>query len=184
MNRFSVAMWCVLLSCTLCLISACGSRGDTPRSRNAIMSEKEELPVLYLTEDGEEVIVPGQGNVITHNGKLAWEAMECRNPNCPGTPNGDRPFLFIWTNPLARPGVDGQVEYIEEPDETILQLLEESSEPVCPACLPGRTRDSESDAVQQQYVEWCQPYVLPATAQRLKELDDEHRRRLEYVPED
>jgi hypothetical protein len=48
----------------------------------------------------------------------------------------------------------------------------------CPACLKKRRPQTETPEQRAQYVSWVNPYVLPETAERLKELDELLQRRI------
>lgn len=175
-------MW---LACVACW-PGCGARDDTPRTPQQIDAERESLPALYLTKSGREIIAPrNPERAIANRGELAYAAWACRNPNCPGEKNGDRPFLFVWPNPLAELNADGTLGRREQkPNEDYVDLLRAMNipeTPTCPACLQQRNVAKESTAQRNQYFTWCEEFVLPETAARLKELDEEHRRRIEYV---
>ena len=43
-----------------------------------------------------------------------------------------------------------------------------------------RNLKTESSAIRERYASYIQPHVLPETAKRLKELDEEYKRRVEW----
>jgi hypothetical protein len=48
----------------------------------------------------------------------------------------------------------------------------------CPMCLELRDLESETDQQRHQYDVWIEEYVLPESAARLEELEEERRRRV------
>ncbi len=180
----------------ICLLLSCGGSGDIPRTVNTINADRMQLDTVFLTKNGREVVAPRgkdgiQVDVIVDSGELVWLALTCTNPNCPGKEEaiepGDRPFLFIWADPLVVAKPDGSVGYLEiGPDQDRMELVRAlggQMEPACPECLKTRDIDSESDEERQKFVDFCQPYFLPETAARMKELDEEHSRRLKHLEE-
>lgn len=168
-------------------LAGCGS--DKPRPLDEIKAERLALPALYLTLNGEEVIAPrNKGDVIVDpaSKQLAFRAYTCNNPQCPGRgkESGSRPFLFIWHDPLWFVNSEGELEYEVVPDRSE-QIVERGGhiEPTCPECLTQRNPENEDAATRQQYRDWVTYYVFPETAKRQKELDEEHRQRLEYIKE-
>lgn len=178
----------VLLNFLAAGVAAVGCRGEAkPRALEQIKQEQLSLPALYLTHEGQqEVIAPSdKGDVIVDpsSGKLAFRAWTCNNPDCPGKrPPGQRPYLFIWRDPLYFVNDRGEVDFDPVPNRAEV-IVERGCflEPTCPECLTLRDRAKESPEVARQYVDWCQQYVLPATAKRAEELKLEAQARTEYI---
>ncbi|MCG8586045.1 MAG: hypothetical protein MI757_15160 [Pirellulales bacterium] len=126
------------------------------RATKDIVRERLNLNQLYLTEKTrKEVIAPAR--LMTpwdeESGERCFPALTCENPNCPGQPSGDRPYLFIV--PFT-PGGSG-------PEMT------------CPACAQIHDPATRTEAERAQYRKWIKPYRLPEQAARLKQLDAEIR---------
>jgi hypothetical protein len=186
-----------IMKCAGLLLRACcaffglvwvGCSGDSkPRPLEEIQQEQLSLPALYLTyDDKREVIASGdQGDVIVDkdSGKLAFRAWTCTNPDCPGKkPAGQRPLLFIWHDPLYFVDESGSVNYDAVPNRAEMIVKRGGHlEPTCPECLKIRDGARETPAVEQQYRDWCQQYVLPTAASRSEELRQEVRARREYI---
>ncbi len=178
----------VFVVCLAGLCASCGGGPQSPRTVTAIDEERMKLPALFLTEDGQELIKPGDsGSVIVHERKLAFPAYTCKNPQCTGQGKDGRPFLFIWKDPFAYVTAEGTLGVREPPNnEDINQWIVKQGcyiEPTCPACIRTRDIAKESRETRQQFVDWCVPYVLPETEKRRKELDEEHKKRLEFMEE-
>ena len=161
---------------TILSICSCGP-SETP-TREKIFKARQTIDTLYLTEDGREIIAPGNADgaiVDPETGKIAWAAYQCNNPKCPGRKDG-RPFLFPWPSPFAYVTEEGTIGYRtpEDVDEATA-MTEKFAMIECPACAKIRNRDKETPEQRQQYEQWCKPYVLPESAKRLKALDEELR---------
>ena len=143
------------------------------------------VPALFVTQRGQRVIAPersGAAVVDPETGEVAFRAWVCTNPSCPGKQTDGDPLLFIWEDPLFSVGEDGTLQYEEVPNrEELIVQRGGFLEPTCPACYEHRNRAGESAEERQQYADWCRIHVLPQSAKRLKELDEEHTRRLESV---
>lgn len=187
----------VLVAVSLLLVSCGGSDDDLPRSFASIDKEAMSLDAIFLTDDGREIIAPmgrdgTRAEVIVDNGELAFAAYVCKNPNCKGvgkkiSEEQERPYLFVWKDPLVEAKSDGTVGYREFASaQARMQLVEQAGgtlEPICPACLKVRNVDGESTEERQQYSDWCEFYVLPETEKRLKELDEERQQRIKFMKE-
>jgi hypothetical protein len=126
--------------------------GTVHHDTAAMTVERASLASLFLSETtNRKVIAPGCDKPVV-DGEVCWRAMMCENPDCPGEGDGDYPFLFI--NP--RPG----------------------SNTFCPACEKIRDPTAETSEETRQYRWWVRPYVLPDAAERQRQLDKEHQRRL------
>jgi hypothetical protein len=162
-----------------------GCRGRTPATLEQIEADQLALPAVYLTADGREAIVPAnRGDVIVVPGsrQLAFRAYMCTNPDCPNRERGtgDRPFLFTWADPLWKVDEQGQLQFDVVPDRAAETLRRGGlPEPTCPGCLELRAKDGEPPETRQRYRNWVVYYELPESAARRKELDAEHRRRLQ-----
>ncbi len=163
----------------------CGS--NSSRTLDDIKADRRELKALYLTLDGEEVVASRElgDTVVASNKKdIAFRAYICKNPDCTGKGKGDRPFLFVWRDPMYSVNENGELKYDVVPDRAEQFILRGSTiEPTCPECAKHRDSDNETPEVRQEYRDWTAYYVLPKTAQREKELDEEHRLRLVYIKE-
>ncbi len=168
----------ILLSCALI---GCGGGDDRPRPFGKIDAERRGLPALYLTIDGREVTSSRDKGIVINRGDIAWPAYTCTNPDCPG----EKPQLFIWPDPMFSVKEDGSLGdrsfHSAEEWEDAMREMGGHLQPTCPACLPQRNLETESDKQKQQYSDWVQLYVLPKTEERLRELDEERLRRQEYI---
>ena len=111
--------------------------------------------------------------------KLAWAAWQCNNPDCPERAEGGRPYLFIRRDPFKFVKKDGTVGLGQPQSQKDFELFEQYAEVTCPACLKTRNREAETAEQRQQYKRWCQRYVLPEAAARLKQLTEQRKRRIE-----
>jgi len=187
----------VLSGCGLLFLAGCGST-PPPRLRTPpeIQDARDRLPVLYLTaKTHKEVVRPKirsqnlQDLVDKETNELMWEALVCTNPACPGKSKAtaDRPYIFINPDPMFDVNPDGT---IKPPDATIVgqqyELERERrggfSEPTCPECKKNRPK-TETAAEHARYVNFVKEYVLPETANRNKELDEELKKWNEYLAE-
>ena len=138
------------------------------------------MPALYLIPGTlREVVAEGSHSaaVDPESGELAFRALVCGNPECPGLESGGEPVRFVWIDPLKIAQPDGSVGFKAVEDRTAETIrLGGTLEPQCPACLKTRDLASETPEVQQQYRGYCQEYVLPETERRKQELGQEHYR--------
>jgi len=146
-----------------------------------LLERQFEVETVFLTEDGKEIIAPGnrQGIIVdSATGKLAWAAWQCDNPSCPGRKSASLPLLFPWPNPFYFAQTDGTVGVRQPVTEAELQQAQEYAEVKCPACLKNRNRIAETPAMRQQYRSWCRQHVLPQAAQQREKLAEEYRQTL------
>jgi len=148
----------VILLAFALVLPGCGKKPEPPARRGTeISAEQRSLNALFLTEKTHKEVIAPQNTkdlIDPETGETIWPALKCNNPDCPGKDKGQdgRPFLFICPNP---------------------------SQPMwCPECLKTRNRDSETQKDLIRYTAWVQPYVLPETAQRIKQLEAERKRRI------
>ena len=132
---------------------------------------------MYLaTKSHKQVIAPGGRGVFIdpETGEVCWPALVCNNPNCPGRRNGE-PFLFCE----ADPGV-----YVKSGKTLGYDMAASQAAPHlgtgCPRCAANRNFATETAEVRKQYINWVQPYVLPETAEKMKQLDAELQKRAAY----
>jgi hypothetical protein len=147
---------CLWLAVVLGGLASCSKpEAPAPRPRDAIFKDRLALPAVYLTAKSHKRIVESAGLPLfssdPETGEMIWPALYCTNPDCPGRREGE-PLLFI------------------EPD----------ADYACPQCAAKRNRAAETEAVRQQYLNWVHPYVLPETAEKVKQLDAELQKRAEY----
>jgi hypothetical protein len=163
-----------LAVCVVLLLVGCAEPPPPTRSVDEIFAEQRQLPVLYLTESGERITAPGGKGVFVDpkSGKLAWPALACNRPDCPGRTK-DEPVLFIAPDPAMYVGDDGKIAFDPKRDPGPQPGFGQ-----CPACWKTRHLSEETSARQQQFRAWVAPYVLPETARRLAELETERKRRL------
>jgi hypothetical protein len=138
----------------IALLAGCG---DRVRPSEDIFEDQLALPAVYLTEKTHKKIIAPQGKgkfIDEKTGETCWRALTCHNPDCPREPDGDEPFLFLETD---------------------------TGTTACPKCLTKRNLKTETPRQKQQYVNWVRPYVLPETAKRQKELDEERRKLIEAM---
>ncbi len=153
----------------------CGGPPPVPRTRDDVFRDMQNLEKLYLTEDGKRVIATSMQRTLIdeESGKIAWEAYQCDNPACPGR-DDEQPHLFPWVDSFAY--IENGVIMTRQPsspeDE---KKMSEYGEQKCPACLKERKIEGESEQQRQQYKDWCQLHVLPESAIKIKELEEERR---------
>jgi len=156
------ALLAILATCS------CGSRDAPTLTREQLLQERLKVNVLYLTEDGREIIAPSnrfRAVVDPKTNKLAWAAWQCDNPNCPGKGKHGRPFLFPRRDPFVFVKEDGTVGCRQPESKKDIELFEEYAVATCPACSKTEVRQ----------------YVLPESAARLKELEEAHKRRIDQL---
>jgi hypothetical protein len=177
MPRVLTSLRPLIAACGVCLIVSCGGEVP-PRPSDEIFRERAGLPTLYLTaKTHQRVIAAGDKGLFVdeNSGEVCWPALACHAPNCPGRHSPDEPFVFNAPDPAFVAKPDGTVGYDHS------QKPAEKMAGACPECLKGRNLKTESPQVQQNFIDWVQPYVLPETAKRLKRLDEESQRRIQYV---
>lgn len=162
------------------LLASCAKEPPPPRTRDEIFQEKIGLPALYLgAQTHREVIAPmSKGlHVDAQSGEVMWPALECGNPDCPGRVDG-KPFIFIEPDDAVFIKSDGSIGYDKVKGAQAANKVRTSKKVVgpCPACAQIRKPGSETPQQTQQYINWVHPHVLPETATRLTELEEELQR--------
>jgi hypothetical protein len=71
------------------------------------------------------------GCIDPATGQIAWRAMTCYNPDCPGQGKGGGPLLFCRPNKSMVLGADGKIVITREQD------IAEPDKCTCPACGSG-----------------------------------------------
>jgi hypothetical protein len=167
-------------------ISGCGEP-PRPMTADEIHAAMVAVPTLYLTEDGDEVIAPGNRRRVVvdeETGKLAFMAFICEHPECPGKGTGKngRPFLFIWPDPFAYVE-NGEVKIRLVQTEEDFRKQAEYADMACPECL--KTRDLKTEPVQETmvYNGAIKPYVLPESKAELEKLEAAYQKFLERKAE-
>ena len=175
-RRFPASIAWMILG-LLCFSAGCKQDEPPPRSRDDVFFERLKLPALYLSADGKtRVIAPANRGLFVDekSGEICWPALMCQSPECPGRKADGQPFVFVLPDPSIYVKPDGTFGTDSERAEAA------KDQPVgCPLCMKDRNLATESPQQRQHYIDWIQPYVLPETAKRLQELDDEDRRREE-----
>ncbi len=169
-------IWLILVIAMVSLFSACGEKDPDPRSSDDIFQERVNLPALYFTgKTHRRVEAPGSKgtHVDEKTGEICWPAFACQNPNCPGKGKDGGPFLFSVVDPAVFIEPDGTMGYDQS------KMSRDKTLGFCPKCLKIRDLKTESKEALQRYVNWVGPHVLPETAKRMKELDEEGKRRSE-----
>ncbi|MBM4021848.1 MAG: hypothetical protein FJ284_06365 [Planctomycetes bacterium] len=174
----STARGVALIDCLL--MTGCSSE----RSLSDIERESRSLDVLYLTADtGKQVRAPASAGVFVDRGtgELCFPAYECRNPACPGRQGGDRPFLFMHRDVMLKAGPDGEVVRDDMPagrdPAEVIRSRGGFPDPTCPACWAARRGGGEATAEAKQFLECSQPHVLPESARRRTQLEEEYRQK-------
>ena len=96
--------------------------------------------------------------------------MTCFNLKCPALTTGGKPPIFINPNPSIFIEPDGTIG--QDPVRA-LKAAKVGPLVACPECLKTRTVNSESREAKEKYLSWVQPYMLPETIKRIKELEEE-----------
>ena len=151
---------------------------NVPRTRDEIFREKTMLPALYLTEKTKRRVIRPEGSdyfVDKDSGEICWRALECKNPNCPAKELNGSPHLFISPDPTVILNPDGTLGY----DLGKAKNQRAQSEG-CPECLKIRDLVSETPQTSNQYAGYIRYHILPKTAKRLDELDEEYKQRVEW----
>ncbi len=169
--------------------------GPPPRSRDEIFAERRDVPRLYLTARTlKRVIAPTSRGIFVdvETGEICWPALGCYNPDCPDRGADQEPYGFIAANPFAYISSDGTIAY-RQPTTTRKDVASFSSSDklseafardpsllghVCPACIEVRDLANETKADRRRYQRWVRPHELPETTERLRELNEERRRRI------
>ncbi len=164
------------IAAALPLLASCSrSEPPPPPSRDEIFRQRLDLPALYFTaKTHKRVIAPASKGLFVdeQTGEVCWPALVCNNPECPGR-QGDEPLLFIEPDAGVYAKPDGTIGY-----DRARAAAGRSAVAGCPACLKRRKLQKETPEERARYVSWVQPYVLPETAARLKELDELLQRRI------
>lgn len=162
---------------TLCAVVVGCSRSQPvqPRTLDEIFAEQMELPAVYLTAGGKRIEAPsGRGPFVdAETGEIAWMALACLRPDCPGKKSDGEPVLFIAPDSAMYVAADGKIatdpsRATEEPPHAMQ----------CPVCWKQRNLSAETSAQKQQFNNWVAPYVLPETTARLAELEQERKLRV------
>jgi hypothetical protein len=150
-----------------------------PRSQDEIFLKRESLPALFITaQTRKRITAPGnkQFFIDKESQEICWRAMICFNPKCPALKTGGKPPIFINPNPSVFIKADGT---IGQAPARALKAAKAGPLVACPECLKTRTVNSESREAKEKYLSWVQPYVLPETIKRIKELEAEQTSRSE-----
>lgn len=118
---------------------------DEIRKREGV--EGFQTPPLQPSKDQGGCIDPATG-------QIAWRAMTCYNPDCPGRGKGGGPLLFVRPNKTMSIGPEGKIVISGEQD------IAEPDKCVCPACGSGG---------------FVAAYDPPESFVRNRQLDDEMR---------
>ena len=154
------------------------SRYERPRTREDIFHDRESVDTLYLTEDGQRLVAPKRVRGMTvdvASGKLAWQAWECGNPNCPARGTDGKPFLFPRPDPFAYVNADGEPDIRQPTTADDFKQMDEYMLRRCPACLTTRKLSSETAEQREQFQNFVKPHVLPQAEMRLRQLDEEYQ---------
>jgi len=167
-----------LIGCLL--LGGCGKE----RSLSDIEQEMRSLDAIYLSADtGKRLKAPASRGVFVDRttGELCFPAYQCDNPACPGRQGGDQPFLFIHRDVMLSVGKDGEIVREDMPagqnPVAVITSRGGFSDPTCPACWAARRGGAAAAAEAKQFLEWAQPHVLPESALRRKQLEEEYRQR-------
>ena len=148
-----------------------------PRSSDEIFAERESLPALFLAGKLEKrITAPGDKRYFLNaeSKEIYWRAMTCKNPKCPAVKDGGKPSIFINPNPAVVLHPDGTLGHYPE---RAAKAAEAGPIVACPECLKTRDVATESIETKEIYLSYVRPYILPETAKRLKELDNEQKSR-------
>jgi hypothetical protein len=186
-TRLSAAVSCGAAFLVVLIFAGCPSEPPRPRTLADINAERDSLPAVYLSQKSlNDVIAPGNATppvIDKATGDLCWPAYMCTNPDCPAKDEGKkgRPFLFIHFDPFLTLKPDGTFEREELPPgadrNREIRARGAFPDPTCPACAKNRNFARESPQEAQKYLNWVKPYVLPESARRMKELDEEYQKR-------
>ena len=150
---------------------------DVPRSRDAIFREQLSLPRLYMTHPNHRRITASTGRgvfVDPESGELAWPALACHRPECPGRGRSGQPYLFISPDSTLYLAADGTIAADISRGASLSH-----HDGQCPMCKTQRRPGAETPQQRQQYIDWVRPHVLPAAAQRMVELERQRQRRIQ-----
>ena len=162
----------------LVTVAACSRPLPPPRSRDEIFQDRLRVPTLYISEKSGKRIVTAGGRmnfVDQESGEVCWVAWACHAPNCPGRGPKGEPFLCI----------EADAGYFAKPDGTVgydpkLSGLTPKRVGMCPQCSVIRTPASETPEQAIEYSRYVQLHQLPEAAARIKQLDEEMSRRVEW----
>jgi len=155
---------------------ATGTSG-VPRSRDAIFREQLSLPRLYMTHPSHRRITASTGRgvfVDPESGELAWPALACHRPECPGRGRSGQPYLFISPDSTLYAAADGTIAADVSRSASLSH-----HDGQCPMCKTQRRPGAETPQQRQQYIDWVRPHVLPAAAQRMVELERQRQHRIQ-----
>ena len=167
-----------LLVVMLVPLAGCTRPVAPPRSRDEIFQDRLRVPTLYISEKSGKRIVTEGGRmnfVDTESGEVCWVAWACRAPNCPGRGPDGEPFLCI----------EADMGYFAKPDGTVgydpkLSAMTPKRVGMCPQCSVIRKPESETPEQAIEYSRFVQLHQLPEAAARIKQLDEEMARRVEW----
>lgn len=180
---------CLAIACAMLAIAGVSGCSEAdPPSTEELFQQQMDLPAVYLTsQTGTRVLAPSGNNphVDAKTGEVAWLALACSNPQCPGR-NGDEPFLFISPNTGVRVMPDGT--FTSDPKKGQAFAITPNAPFImtphgCPQCVTLRKLGSETAAQKQQYNNYVRPYVLPETAVKMKKLDELRLKRMKMERE-
>ena len=142
------------------LISGCAKQPPFPRTRDEIIQESLSLPALYLTEKTRQrVVAPESEGVLIvdkKSGEIAWRALVCTAPDCPGKGPKGEPHICSENDLSYFVKTDGSLGY--DPKR---MPLDPTKIGMCQKCNSVRNPATETEQKRQQYTQWVQNYVLP-----------------------
>jgi hypothetical protein len=163
-----------ILWALLAAVVGCGSP-PPPVTMESLYRQERELPQVFLTvKSNKRIVAPGDQRVFVDKatGELAWPALACENPQCPGRSSAGEPFLFVAPDPTIVAKPDGTIGVDPALDTKPNLLLG-----FCPKCLEIRHREAETDEDRTRYARYVKPYVLPETQKRREELAQARQKR-------
>lgn len=159
--------------------AGCAKEPRLPRTRDEIIQESLSLPALYLTEKTRQrVIAPESEGVLMvdkKSGEIAWRALVCTAPNCPGKGLRGEPYICS----------ENDLSYFVKPDGSLgydpkRATLDPAKIGMCQQCNAVRKTATETQQERQQYTQWVQNYILPESLARKKQLEGELKQRIQY----
>jgi hypothetical protein len=158
-------------------VSGCGPRKEpVPRTRDEIFAERQSLPTIYITEKSHRRFtapVSKALHVDPETKELAWPALACHNPDCPGREADGTPYLFIEPDGASFVTTDGQVGYDAK-------RAKRRGGGECPMCLARRVPAKETPQQRQEYLQYVRLYEPPDSAKRREALDEQLQARVRY----
>jgi len=155
-RHFAAGGWFVVFG--MCAFVGCRQSEPEPLSEAESFQQQLEQPALYFTaETNTRVIAPAKERLFVDEktGELAWPAMECGNPDCPGRGENGEPFLFIEPDPGMVIQTDGSIGY--DPSKARAARNQVMG---CPKCLETRDLKNETAQQRQQYIRWVRVHKL------------------------